>query len=145
MCEMSTEYDRQDDKLALKKPGHVWRLHLQKAANRMTPKRRQFEAMGFSFRSISVERTSILQLIADFRCICGRAERLHVTIDEESLMAMGRWGIKIYLETDGLDPAAFLIDQIGATSPEHLRKDGYSEAEIEEIQQRGRQACLTAY
>jgi hypothetical protein len=40
---------------------------------------------------------------------------------------------------DRIDPARLAIEA-GAASPEHLRRDGYPEDVIEEIQRKGREA-----
>lgn len=107
-------------------------------AQRMTPHRSAFEAMGFRFRMIGVRWSHDhdgMMLRADFECVCGKVEVFHQILPPFELMAAGESMMGRYL-----DPARILIEDIGSTSPKHLRADGYSEEDIAEIQRKGRQA-----
>lgn len=111
---------------------------LNELANRMTPHRAAFEAMGFRFRRIEVISTfhlDSLMLGAMFECVCGKVEVLQQILPPFEDMVGSERVMAIHL-----DPARILIEDIGSTSPKHLRADGYSEEDIAEIQRKGRAA-----
>jgi len=110
-------------------------IHL---ANRRTPHREAFEAMGFRFLSIEVQHSVHFDspvLRAMFECVCGKVEALQDVLDP--------WMLKqcpLDRLARELDIARRLIEDFGSTSPKHLREDGYTEEQIEEIQRKGREA-----
>lgn len=111
---------------------------LRQLANRRTPYREAFEAMGFSFRRIEVMAEPTMDgymLAAMFECVCGQVECLKIMLPPLELMRFDDAMAGHYL-----DPARILIKDIGSTSPKHLRQDGYTEEQIEEIQRKGREA-----
>lgn len=112
--------------------------YLTVVANRMTPHRQAFEAMGFKFGKIEVMHAPDMDgfmLCAMFECVCGKFEYLKIVLSSFELMNDAEAMAMHYL-----DPAKILIKDIGSTSPKHLRDDGYSEEQIAEIQRKGREA-----
>jgi hypothetical protein len=111
---------------------------LRKLANRRTPYREAFEAMGFRFRRIEVMFSPEFDshtLMAEFECVCGKVERL-----QQILPPFHYANDEMAMAGPYLDPARILIHDIGSTSPKHLREDGYTEEQIAEIQRKGREA-----
>lgn len=112
---------------------------LRDMANRMTPHRKAVEAMGFKLNYVEVEHAPILDMItlrANFTCVCGTPEYLTLSMSATQIRHAPISVIEKYF-----DPAWLMIEQ-GATSPEHLRKDGYPEDVIEEIQRKGKEALV---
>lgn len=110
-------------------------------ANRMTPHRRAFEAMGFRFRRIEVMFAPEFDghaLMAEFECVCGKVERLQQILPRFDLFNDTLDDTR--MSEFYLDPARILIQDFGSTSPKHLRADGYTEEDIAEIQRKGRAA-----
>lgn len=94
-----------------------------------SPAYKAFTAGGFTFKVVVLTQREDLrgmptQYTITFQCVCGSVE------DFCALYEVGH--SPKYIRNGRIDAAQWLED-IGALSPAHLRRDGYTEEQIERI------------
>lgn len=95
--------------------------------NRSSPAYKRMTKAGFTFKD-PVAWQDKSYLYCDFTCVCGKEE--HITATKVSEKAPNFK--QVYLKDNSWDVAQVIEDH-GAISVEHLRGDGYTEAQIRKI------------
>ena len=97
-------------------------LKLSELARRTTPDMARAQAMGYALERADVYLTSEgLKMRGQLRCVCGGVERFDFVME---------------IPPEALDPAR-LLREAGAFERAHLQNDGYSDADIDTILEKG--------
>lgn len=99
---------------------------------RASPYRKAAEAAGFTFGKVEVIDTfDMLVMCGMFQCVCGRFEQYCFHLSPHAVSKVAARTL--------LDPAYHLMMH-GSFSKQHLLKDGYTDAQAEDISRKFQEA-----